>query len=151
MDQQEEIYTENGSPILGKEEYIFWSTRMESYLKELEPGVWNVVITDSIPPKRIRTPSQKKNKKNNANAIEAILDGISQSIKRKIEPCVSAKELWVKLEKLYSNEEITQTNLVICKYDSEDITEYKENIFIGTITKTSKDNSDVEREVNLET
>ena len=104
MDQQEEIYTENGSPILGKEEYIFWSTRMESYLKELEPSVWNAVITDYIPPKRIRSPSQNKSKKNNTYAIEAILDGISQYIKRNIGPCVSTKELWVKLENLYANE-----------------------------------------------
>ena len=56
-------------------------------------------------------------------AIKAILDGISQSIKRNIGSCVSAKELWVKLEKLYSNEEIAQTNLAICKCNSENITE----------------------------
>ena len=151
MDQQEESYTENGSPILGKEEYIFWSTRMESYLKKLEPGVWNAVIFDYIPPKRIRTPSQKKAKKNNANAIKAILDGLPQSIRRKIGPCILAKELWVKLENLHSNEEIAQANLAICKYDSEDINEDEENLFIGTITQTLEDNSDVEREVNLET
>ena len=119
-------------------------------MKALELGVWNAMITDYIPPKRIMTPSQKKTKKNNANAIEAILDGISQSIKINIGPCVLAEELWVKLEKIYSNEEITQTNLSICKYDSEDITEDEENILIGTITQTSEDNSDVEREVILE-
>ena len=39
VDQEEEIYTENGSPILGKEEYIFWRTIMESYLKAFETGV----------------------------------------------------------------------------------------------------------------
>ena len=50
---------------------------MESYLKELELGVWNAMITDYIPPNRIRTPAQKRAKKNNANAIEAILYGIS--------------------------------------------------------------------------
>ena len=73
MDKKEDIYIENGSPILGKEEYIFWSTRMKSYQKELGHGVWNELITDYIPLKRIRNPSQKKAKKNNANAIEAIL------------------------------------------------------------------------------
>ena len=72
-------------------------------------------------------------------------------LKRKIGPCVSTKELWVKLEKIHSNEEIAQENLVICKYDSEDITKDEENIFLGTITQTSEDNSDVKREVNLET
>ena len=63
MDQQEEIYTVNGSPVLGKEEYIFWSARMKIYLKELQPNVWNSVITDYFPPKRIRNPTQKKSKK----------------------------------------------------------------------------------------
>ena len=73
---------------------------MESYLRALEPGVWNAVITDYIPPNRVRIPDQMKSKKNNANAIGSILDGISQSIKRNIGPCVSAKELWVKLENI---------------------------------------------------
>ena len=85
MDQQEEIPTENGSPILGKEEYIFWSTRMKSYLKALEPSVWNTMITDYILAKRIQNPTQNKAKKNNENSIEAILDGISQSIKRRLD------------------------------------------------------------------
>ena len=58
---------------------------MESYLKALEPGVWNAVINDYIPPQRIRNPTQKKVKKNNANVIDAILDGISQSIKRRLD------------------------------------------------------------------
>ena len=75
-----------------------------------------------------------------ANAIKAILNGLPQSIRRKIGPCVSAKELWVKLENLYSNEDITQTNLAICKYDSEYITEDEENIFIGKITQTLEGN-----------
>ena len=58
---------------------------MKIYLKALEPGVWNAVITNYIPPKRIRTPAQNKAKKNNANAIEAILDGISQSIEGRLD------------------------------------------------------------------
>ena len=66
MDQQEDIYTVNGSPILRKEGYIFWSTRMKDYLKALGHDVWNLVITDYFPPKRIRTPAQKKSKKSNS-------------------------------------------------------------------------------------
>ena len=69
MDQQEEIYTVNGSPILGKEEYIFWSIRMKIYLKALGHDVWNSVITDYFPPKRIRTPAQKKSNKSNSMAM----------------------------------------------------------------------------------
>ena len=63
MDQQEEIYTVNGSPILEKEEYIFWITRMKIYLKALGDDVWNSMITYYFPPKRIRNLAQNKSKK----------------------------------------------------------------------------------------
>ena len=123
MDQQEEIYIESGSPILGKEEYIFWSTRMKIYLKSLGCDVWNAVIIDYSPPNKVRTLAQKKAKKNNANAMAAILDGLPQSINRKIGPCVSAKQLWVNLENIYSNKEIAQESLAIVKDGREDIIE----------------------------
>ena len=42
MDGQN-IYTVNGTPIPRKEEYIFWSTRMESHMKAL--GHW---VKDSV-------------------------------------------------------------------------------------------------------
>jgi hypothetical protein len=53
------IYTETGTPIPRKEEYIFWSTRMEGQLKSLGHDVWNSVIIDYFPPSRVRTPTQK--------------------------------------------------------------------------------------------
>ena len=75
------------------------------------------------PTEENKDSDQRKSNKNNANVIEAILDGKSQSIKRKIGPCASTKELCIKLENIYSNEEITQKNLALFKYDSEYITE----------------------------
>ena len=117
---------------------------MESYLKSLGCDVWNAVITDYSPPNRVRTPAQNKSKKNNANAMEAILDGLHQSIKRKIGPCVSAKELWVDSKNLYSNKEIAQASLAIVKDGREDIIEDEESIFIGIVTQASEDNLDME-------
>ena len=93
MDQQEDIYTVKGSPILGKEEYIFWSTRMKSYLKELAPDVWNSMITYYFPPKRIRTPAQKKSKKSNSMETDTILDALTDDVKEMICECNSVKEL----------------------------------------------------------
>ena len=90
MDQQEDIYTVNGSPILGKEEYIFWSTRMKIYLKVLRHDVWNSMITDYFPPKRIRTIAQKKSKKSNSMEMELILDGLPDDVKENIGECNSA-------------------------------------------------------------
>ena len=84
MDQQEEIYTVNGYPIHRKEEYIFWSTRMKIYLKALGHGVWNLVIVDYFPPKRIRTSAQKKYKKRNSMAMASILDTLPDDVKENI-------------------------------------------------------------------
>ena len=80
MDGQK-IYTKNGTPIHGKEEYIFWSTRMESHLKALGHDVWNLVITYYFPPSRVRTPTQKKAKKINSMVMNTILDGLPVDFK----------------------------------------------------------------------
>ena len=103
MDGQN-IYNENGTPIPGKVEYIFWSTRMESHLKALGPYVWNSMITDYFPPSRVRTPTQKKDKKSNSVAMNTILDGLPDDVKENIGECNSAKELWDKMKDLYSEE-----------------------------------------------
>ena len=52
--------------------------------------------------------------------MEAIFDGFPQPIKENIGPCLSAKELWVKLEKLYSVEQRTKTSSHIFKNESDD-------------------------------
>ena len=94
MDQQKGIDS-NKYPILNEENYEQWSIRMRVYLQSLGCGVRNAVISDYIPPKRIRNISQKELKKNNSKPMEAILDGLRQPIKENIGQCISAKELWV--------------------------------------------------------
>lgn len=103
MDGQE-IYTVNRTPILGKEEYRFWSTRMESHLKPLGHDVWNLVIIDYSPPNRVRTPSPKKAKKSNSLAMNTILEGLSADVIEEIGQCVSSKDVWDKIKDLYSDE-----------------------------------------------
>ena len=146
MDQQEEIYTVNESPILGKEEYIFWSTRMKSYLKELAPDVWNSMITYYFPPKRIRTPAQKKSKKSNSMAMASILDGLPDDVKENIGECNSSKELWDKIKYLYSVEQRAEGRLAILEDVSEDekISEDEENLFLGTTNSNEESKVDIE-------
>ena len=93
---------------------------MSAYLQLLGCGVWNVVISDYIIPKRVRATSQKESKKNYSRAMEAILDGLPQPIKENIGKCISAKELWVKLEKLYLVEQRAEARLAILENDSKD-------------------------------
>ena len=52
--------------------------------------------------------------------MEAILDGLPQPIKENIGQCISTKELWVKLEKLYSVEQIAEAILDIFENDGDD-------------------------------
>ena len=119
MDQQEGI-PNNRTHVINKQGYALWSIIMRVYLHSLGYGVWNLVISDCIPPKRIRTTSQKESKKNNSSEMEVILDGLPQPIKENIGPCLSAKELWVKLEKLYSVEHRAEASFSLFKNKSDD-------------------------------
>jgi hypothetical protein len=139
MDGQN-IYTVNGTPIPGKEEYIFWSTRMEIHLKALGHDVWNSVITDYFPPNRVRTPTQKKSKKSNSMEMNTILDGLPDDVKEKIGECNSAKELWDKIKDLYSDEKSNEA------YQSEQSSVYNNS----SDEDSFEEDSDIEAEVNIE-
>jgi hypothetical protein len=139
MDGQK-IYTENGTPIPRKEEYIFWSTRMESYLKELGHDVWNSIIIDYFPPSRVRTPAQKKSKKSNSMVMNTILDVLPDDVKEKIGECNSVKELWDKMKYLYSEEKSNES------FQSEQILVYNNS----SDEDSFEEYSDIEAEVNLE-
>ena len=107
---------------------------MKNYLKELGHDVWNLVIIDYFPPKRLRTPTQKKSKKINSMEMASILNGLPNDVKKNIGECNSAKELWDKRKYLYSVEERAEGILAILEDVSEDekISEDEENLFIGT-------------------
>ena len=47
--------------------------------------------------------------------MEAILDALPQLVKENIGQCTSGKEPWVKLEKIYSIEEIAEESPTILK------------------------------------
>ena len=52
-----------------------------------------------------KTAAQKEAKRNNKLAVDTILDGLKDSVKSKVGSCASAKEIWDKLQDLYSREE----------------------------------------------
>ena len=104
---------------------------MESYLKALEPDIWNAMINDYIPLKRIRTLAQKKSKKSNSMAMDTILDGLPDDVKENIGECNSSKELWDKIKDLYSDEAYQlEQSLVYNKSSDED--SFEEELDIET-------------------
>ena len=52
--------------------------------------------------------------------MEAIFDGFPQPIKENIGPCLSTKDIWVKLEKSFSVEQRTETSSPIFENESDD-------------------------------
>jgi hypothetical protein len=130
----------NGAPILGKEEYIFWSTRMESHMKALGHEVWNSLIIDYFPPNKVRNPSQNKDKKSNSMEMNTILDGLPDDVKENIGECNSAKELWDMIKDLYLYVNSNET------YQSEQISVYNDS----SDEDSFEEDSDIEAEVNLE-
>ena len=67
--------------------------------------------------------------------MEAIHDGLRRPIKENIGQCISTKDLWVKLEKLYSVEQRAEESLDIFENDSEEPCSHKEDQRSKTIYK----------------
>ena len=78
---------------------------MQAYLEAEGIDVWQSVLTEYTPPKKVKTTAQKEAKKNNSMAMESILEGLADIQKKKIGKCISAKELCLRLEQHYTNKE----------------------------------------------
>ena len=78
---------------------------MQFYLEVEGIGIWQSVLTGYTPPKKVKTTTQKEAKKNNSMAMESILTGLIDYLKKKIGKCISTKELWLKMELVYSTKE----------------------------------------------
>ena len=94
----------NTTQFLDGTNYAVWKIRMRVALMTAGADVWNSVITGYSPPKKEKTIAQKEAKKNNSMAMETILKGMTDSVKKKIGQHISAKYLWLNVEQLYSFE-----------------------------------------------
>ena len=50
---------------------------MQFYLEVEGIGMWQLVLTRYTPPNKVKTTSQKEEKKNNSMAMESILEGLT--------------------------------------------------------------------------
>ena len=103
----------NAAQFLDGTNYAVWKVRMRTVLMAAGADVWNSVITGYSPPKKARTIAQKEAKKNNSITMETILNGVIDSVKEKIGHHISARDLWLNVEYLYSTEgQETKDNLI---------------------------------------
>jgi hypothetical protein len=86
------------------------SRRMKVFLEAHGYDVWYSVVTGYTTSKKpLKTATKKELKRNNKIAMDAILDGLPDSVKVKVGQCSSTKEIWDKLHNLYYKESLLAT------------------------------------------
>jgi hypothetical protein len=105
MDTQMDEHTVE-VPLFDETNYSAWRIEMKGFLKERGKGIWNATIGGSIPLKnKSNFPAQNEAKKNDALDVNTIFNGLSSFVKESMGQCTSAKDLWLKLEKVYQGKE----------------------------------------------
>ena len=93
------------APLFDGTYYSSWRENMKQYLKSKGFEVWNSVVgkpCDLTTSKNLSNITvQRRARKNNEVALDILLNGLSYTIKASIGLCTSAKDLWLKLEKMY--------------------------------------------------
>jgi hypothetical protein len=93
-------------PILDEENYSTWRVEMKVHLKEIGGSIWKATIGGLVPLKnKSKFVAQRKEKKNDALALNTILSGLSSSIKESMGQCTTSKDLWLNLEERYQTKE----------------------------------------------
>ena len=98
---------------------------MQFYLEVEAIGMWQLVLIGYTLPKKVKTTAQKEAKKNNSLAIGTIHEGLKNHQKNKIGKCNSAKELWLKIELIYSTKEHEEEVMKLMVEDLTDLQKEK--------------------------
>ena len=92
------------APLFDGTNYSSWRGNMKQYFKSKGSEVWNSVVSkpwDLTTSKNLsKIIVQRRARKNNEVALK-ILNGLSDTFKASIGLCTFAKDLWLKLEKMY--------------------------------------------------
>jgi hypothetical protein len=95
----------NGIPQFDGHKYAFWSIRLKAYIQAQGFQVWQSIVDGYTAP-AVPPPSDKavKLSENNSKAINALLNGLSDTVFTKVAHCKSAKEIWDKLQNIYEGD-----------------------------------------------
>jgi hypothetical protein len=106
-------------------DYSSWRGNMKQYLKSKGSEFWNSVVSkpwDLTTSKNLsKITVQRKARKNNEVELKILLNGLSDTVKASIGLCISAKDLWLKLEEMYQIKR-QDTEEIPIKYEEEDST-----------------------------
>jgi hypothetical protein len=100
----------NGIPQFDGQKYSFWRIRMKTYIQAHGFQVWQSIVDGYTAP-TVPPTSDKAVKlgENNSKAINALLNGLSDTVFTKVSHCKSAKEIWDKLRNIYEGDSKVKT------------------------------------------
>ncbi|GMJ03399.1 hypothetical protein HRI_004009100 [Hibiscus trionum] len=93
-------------PLFKGEAYFQWANIMKFFIKSQDYEVWDIIEDGYLeaPKKKKKQRSANETKaKLNTKAMHFLYFGLNKEVSKRISTCKSAKELWEKLEKFYSN------------------------------------------------
>jgi hypothetical protein len=100
----------NGIPQFDGQKYVFWSIRMKAYIQAQGFQVWKSIVdgytAPAVPPTSDKTV---KLGENNSKSINALLNGLSDTIFTKVAHCKSSKEIWDKHRNIYERDSKVKT------------------------------------------
>jgi hypothetical protein len=106
MEIKNSAYIDNGIPWFDNHighNYEMWNIRMKTFLHAQGFDVRKlVVIGYTATMKPTKTETKKELKINNRISMDFILEGLPDSVQEKVRKFSSAKELWEKLQNIYS-------------------------------------------------
>jgi hypothetical protein len=95
----------NGIPQFDGQKYDFWSIRMKAYIHAHGFQVWQSIVdgytAPAVPP---TIEKAVKLGENNSKSINALLNGLSDTVFTKVAHCKSTKDIWEKLRNIYEGD-----------------------------------------------
>ncbi|GJT67237.1 hypothetical protein Tco_1018717 [Tanacetum coccineum] len=114
MSTQQDIYatgSENRPPMLNKENYVSWSSRLLVYYAKERPK-WKVILILhydwSYSQRMIPEPAEEEIKQMEAGdqAIQTILLGLPEDIYVAVDSCETAQEIWLRVQQMMKGSDI---------------------------------------------
>ncbi|GJS40259.1 hypothetical protein Tco_0565302 [Tanacetum coccineum] len=105
MSTQQDIYaagSKNRPPMLNKENYVPWSSRLLRYAKSRPNGklIYNSIINGPYVRRMIPEPGDA------ARAVPTILLGIPENIYVAVDCCETAQEIWLRVQQMMKGSDI---------------------------------------------
>ena len=100
----------NGIPHFDRHKYAFGSIRMKKYIQAWGFQVWQSIVdgytAPAVPP---ISDKAVKLSENNSKSINALLNGLNDTVFTKVSHCKYAKEIWDKLRNIYEGDSKVKT------------------------------------------